>query len=293
MEDIFIRLRKFNFRWAILISFVPTIIVCLVCFRDANIYFTTSIVALLSQLFFYASFFSQSVSDLRKALVALYLITGAAIINFIFLWFNLRINDYIDHFLMSNYFGWFDKRVDIMTYNFVISSFPTQLLFSFVSTCVFIFLYNNVYKKYRLCWICFIMFFVMSFINLLVLVTSKDSRLEDTFVSYKIINMFLLVLPIIIYIVLFFQGSNSDLCEHDMKMSLEDAHSGKDPRDSMGNIDTVLVQHTIHNSVKTATSMQASIIAEKAQMLFKLKELLDSGILTQKEFDDEKYKILT
>ena len=53
----------------------------------------------------------------------------------------------------------------------------------------------------------------------------------------------------------------------------------------------ILESHTESANVPSKNNVGSGIIG-KSESLMKIKELLDSGILTQEEFDNEKKKIL-
>lgn len=268
MEDLIIRLRKFSLRWTIVIMFATTIYSGFSSLKSGGSLMITSLILFIGSTLFYAVWCAQAIKYVKKALLPVCVIICATLINLIGQWSTL--NESIDFEGAITDAIWGDDTVsNNLIYTRAMASYPTQLLLSLVSGAIFIYVFRYVDKKYRFCWAGMAFLFILNFINLLMLVTEYNGY--QSLNIYIDINNIIGWLSAIVFIVLLYQGNNKHLEATEIS------------NDSSGN--------TFH-SQSTTTKSESLPIEEKSQLLFKLKELLDSGVLSKEEFESEKTKIL-
>ncbi len=265
MEEIIIRLRKFSLRWAIVIMFVASILSGLSALKSGGSLLLTSLILFAGATLFYATWSAQAIKDTKKASILVIVITVATLINLIGQWNTL--NESIDFEGAVTAAIWGDDSVsNNIIYSRAMSSYPTQLLLSFVSGIIFIYVFRFVDKKYRFCWGAMAFMFFLNFINVLMLATEYNGY--QSLEIYIDINNIIGWISAIIYIVLLCQGNNPNL------------------------VAATQTYETTQNSQHVNATFEQTGLEAKTQQLFKLKELLDSGILSKEEFESEKAKIL-
>lgn len=266
MEEIIIRLRKFSLRWAIVIMLVATIITSILGNLSYELLKLATFILFIASSLFYATWCAQAVTNVKKAYRTLSVIIVTSFLNTVW----GLLSEPIDVERMNS--------LNTQIYMSATSSYPTSLLQSLASAAAFIYSFSSVNQKYRLCWGGMIIIFLLTFMNLFVLVTGAATidgsgvfyHGVDTFINA---NMIIGVLALILYIVLLIKGNNNS--NGHMKIT---PFSPNNPHSA-----------TINAYGSTSNTMK---IGDQTQQLFKLKELLDAGILTQEEFNAEKSKIL-
>lgn len=265
MEEIIIRLRKFSLRWAIVIMFAASTFFGYSALKSGGTLLLTSLILLAGSILFYGTWSAQAIKDNKKASILVIVITVATLINLIGQWSTL--NEPIDFEGAVTAAIWGDDSVsNNIIYSRAMSSYPTQLLLSFVSGLIFIYVFRFVDKKYRFCWGAMVFMFFLNFINVLMLATEYNGY--QSLDIYIDLNNIIAWLSAIIFIVLLCQGNNPNL-----------------------DATTQTYENTQNSQHINAKSEQTSL-ETKTPQLFKLKELLDSGILSKEEFESEKAKIL-
>lgn len=268
MEDIIIRLQKFSLRWAIVILLVVSIGTSLLGSMSEGVMKFASLILFAASSLFYATWCAHAVTDIKKAYRTFSIIIVVSFLNTV--WFLLSETKDMDGM----------RSMNAQIYMTITSSYPTQLLQSLASAAAFIYAFSAVTKKFRLCWGGMIIILLLNFMNLFVLVTG-DATISDFEVYYHGVdtylnaNMIIGILTLILYIVLLVKGGNDPIDDAEINLSSENVSASHSA--------------TINSSNSTTNT---SKFQDNAQQLFKLKELLDNGVLTQEEFESEKAKIL-
>ncbi|MDE6485486.1 MAG: SHOCT domain-containing protein [Duncaniella sp.] len=262
MNNIILSLRKFSLRWAIIILFIPSFIATFSSLKSGGSMLIAAIIMFLCSALFFATWCAHAIIDVKKAITILYIMLGASLINIIAQW--STINEPVDfESMITDYIFGNDTAGDYFIYTRAMSSYPTQLLGSLAAAASFIYAYPFVIKQYRFCWVCMIICYSVTFLNLFLLVMDADYLN-----TYSSINLVISLISFITYIILFYQGNASS-----------------DPRAENS---ITGVYEPISKSIQSSCTN----FEDKTKQLTKLKELLDSGVLSQEEFDNEKAKIL-
>lgn len=265
MEEIIIILRKFNLRWAVAIMLVASIITSI----SGELWKLTSLILFVASTLFYATWCAQAVANLKKAYRTLYIIIGTSFLNTVW----ILLSEPLDAGEMSN--------LNEQMYMSATYSYPTALLQSLASAVAFIYSFSSVIQKYKLCWGAMIILFLLSFMNIFVLVTGSVTFGGESGIFYHGVetyinaNMIIGVLTLILFIVLFIQGSNNSQDSPEINPSSKNLPYS-------------------HSAADNITGSNSNIMKNKdnTELLFKLKELLDAGVLSKEEFESEKAKIL-
>lgn len=269
MEEIVVRLRKISLRWVIVIMFAASIVSGISSFKSGGSLVLPTLILFGGSVLFYATWSAQAISNIKKALIPIYVISGATLINLIGQWTTISENVDFSGAVTDAIWG-DDTAADNLIYSRGISSYPTQLFLNLSSAVVLMCTLRYVVKKYRFCWGGMSIMYLLSFVNVLMLVTEYNGY--QTLAIYKDLNNIIAILSGIIFIVLLCKGGNNRF----------------EPTSDLTNKPT---QKTGSNS-RAYTATKSMSLDEKSQQLYKLKELLDSGILSKEEFESEKAKIL-
>lgn len=256
MDNVVLKIRELSLRKWMLISIGLTVLamLCLMGANNSNGYMASLFVGQCSTLVLMASFVAFAVSDVSKAktLMIVIAIGVASALIGIFLAFSGFMGGWLD---FCNSFQRISME-ELAEYNIVYSN--TFLLIENAAMAGALFMgLSSINKRYMAPWVLLICFFVLSFFNLMFF------RMETFgFGDYQRFNSVIGVLSFIALIWILMVGGEKD----DMK-----------PTES---------------KVEKAAPSSSDTILSKTETLLKLKELLDSGVLTPEEFEVEKNKIL-
>lgn len=264
MNSIILKLRGLNPKWTVFISIaVPLVVTIASIGSDENFCFA-GILTVIASVLLYTTLAVHAIEKDEKAILVSYFVIAAYIVSAVMTFntfedtpgFRTAITDEICNFRNPI------ESLNKFAASTVINNAPYSFLMNVIMVVAWSVGLKHINKKYLLTWItglaCNI---ILGFGNLFVL--TDDIQGYDT---YKICSNLCGAITIVFFI--------SILCVKDSKKK----PNGKEN-------EALDIPHP-QKIVETSTE------SSKRNQLFKLKELLDSGLLTQAEFDIEKKKIL-
>ncbi len=256
MDEYILKLRGFDLRWMLLIMMVSCLAILLIFFNnDYNMGVGCGITALIIGVYF-ITLVVHSIDRDDVALIVSKIGLGLCAVGFI-----ASIMVYGDMPTVSKIDGFdflFGKsEFEVWSENLTIQSAPYTAISGVLGIIACWYLLRYINKIYRGVWIMMICILVVSTLSASILALSGP----DGLVIHKVILVLALPLSFI-----------------QLGMTIFAANKEKKR--------VPVVQSTSQPSQKAEPQLG------KTEQLFKLKELLDGGILTQEEFDNEKKKIL-
>lgn len=261
MKEVILSLRKFSLRWSIVIVFAATLIIGLFSLFNGKSLGLTAIITALTITLFYVTFAVQAIEKDEKAVITSCIFMAAMLcsIGGSFKIFNESPD--FGNMLLDNVFGGSDS-MQSWAYESVELSAPYTLLMNIFMLVGFFISINNIKKKFVFAWWVAIIAQIISTWGTFVVFSNSDFSTFQTCNNASSVITFVLLITI--------------LCI-----------GGK----TKSNIIKKEVQE-IKPEMSKPVSLEKDSIISKSGDLMKIKELLDSGILTEEEFNNEKKKIL-
>ena len=252
-------LRNFSLRWAIVIVFAVTLIVGLFSLFNGKSLGLTAIIAALTITLFYVTFAVQAIEKDEKAVITSCVFMAAMLcsIGGSFKIFNESPD--FGNMLLGDVFGGNDSMQN-WAYESVESSAPYTLLMNILMLVGFFISINNIKKKFVFAWWAAIVAQIITTWGTFVVFSNYDLS------TFQTCNNASQVITFVLLIILFCIGGKSNITKKEVQY--------------------------IKPEMSKPVSPERDSIINKSGELMKIKELLDSGILTQEEFDNEKKKIL-
>jgi membrane protein len=261
MKEVILSLRKVSLRWSIVIVFAATFIVGLFSLFNGKSLGLTAIITSLTITLFYVTFAVQAIEKDEKAVVTSCIFMAAMLCS---IGGSFRIfNESPDfgNMLLGDVFGGNDSMQN-WAYESVESSAPYTLLMNILMLVGFFISINNIKKKFVFAWWVAIIAQIVSTWGTFVVFSNSDFSTFQTCNNASSVITFVLLITV--------------LCI-----------GGK----TKSNFTKNEVQYT-KSEMPKPVSPETNSIVNKSEDLMKIKELLDSGILTEEEFNNEKKKIL-
>lgn len=263
MNEYILKLRKVNLRWLTIIAFVASIVLGVILTAKTGYINVALTVSGIVVIIIYIALAVHAIETDDKALIVSYIFFASICISLIngfsqFGNFNVGSEEFSNEFTNDLIFG--TNQVETQIAGMLIKSAPIAL-FSHLC-CLAGFIYGAFYinKKYILVWILLLIGYAISAYQAYLLISGGILNWE----SYSNLNSIMGIISLIAIIVLLIIGGKSQLSQNS----------------------NVVKQTPMSKQQGGADNISLS------DKLFQLKELLDSGILTQEEFDNEKKKIL-
>lgn len=266
MDEYILKLRGFDLRLALLIIFVSIIAIMVIFFKnDYNMGFGTGIMIVISTLYF-ITLVVHSIDRDDIALVVSKVSLGLCAIGFI-----ASLMTYGDMPTFSNIdpfeFLFGKSSIEVWTEGMTIKSAPASVLTGIVEIAAIWYLLRYINKTYRAVWIMLIIILAISTLAAFVLTLGGS----DYLVFHKAISVWAIPLSIVQLAMIFKAASNEKKRTSVIK-----------PQET----------YRPTNTEESTTNPKDNATSDRTKQLFQLKELLDGGILTQEEFNNEKKKIL-
>lgn len=276
MNNIILSLRNFSLRAAVVIAFVLTIVVGLWGIIGGGGMKITGVISAVTIALVYTTFAVHAIDNDDKAVKVSYVVLTAYAVSLL----NALINmgDYPDFAGMI--LG--GDSVENWSYGIALASAPYTLLMNLLMTGGLIWGMKDVNKRFSIVWLIALIAQGISCIGILILFTD-NSRYD----LYTIFNNISGAFAMLLVVVLLFMGGRS------LTPALPKGEGGYavKPDVSPQPLKSSL-QPSLQSPQTSQTVADGDAMTEKTKRLFELKELLDSGVLTQTEFDSEKKKIL-
>ena len=263
MNDFILKLRNFSLRWAVALFLVATVVLSIYQVKSGPGMGFVTIVSGLLMAILYIMIAVQSIERNEKALTVSYILLLACVIAIINGFVNYKDSpDFGNPDVMELAFGnnYYEE--------WIVGSFIKSAPYSLATNIVFIaaFGYGLPFVRKRLVfsWILFLVAFAITTYGLSQVV-SWGALYYNSYISLSWVSSGISFIALVSLLILIGKQDN--------------------PKVNRNKVKTQQVQE-INNTSQTAKPLSMS------EQLFKLKELLDSGILTQEEFDTEKKKIL-
>lgn len=265
MNDLILRFRGFSLRWAVVITFVCTGVVEFISLMGGHSLLYTGLVMVITSTFLYVTLTVQAIDNDEQAIKISYIIIVAYIVC-AFSYF-VAIKDTPDFALsMLNDIvsgNSATSSIESWSREVALSMAPYSTLMNILMLIAWGLGFKYIKKRYMLVWIMGMAAqIILGFGTFLIFIFGVTQY--DTFSMCTNINM---VVSLIFMIAL---------------LTINNKKSIETPKE----ITPIFIENPNTNEQRQT---QAS---NKTRQLFQLKELLDSGILTQEEFDSEKKKIL-
>lgn len=256
MKEAILSLRKISLRLTIVMMFVVSIAVGLFSLASGGSLGITGMVMAITIALFYVTFAVYAIEDDKRATITSYIFISAYIISMLgsFRAFN-ESPDFSSMIINDFLFG--NGSVDSWAIQTVSTSAPYTMLMNILMLVGFFYSFRSVSKKFNVAW------WMATIAQLVSTCGSFVILMNYNYSTYTVCNNISGVIAIILMITLLCIG-------------------GKNKINNASAIQGV-----------TYKSQNKNDITSKSQELIKLKELLDSGILTEEEFNNEKKKILS
>lgn len=229
---------------------------CLMMASSSSGYICSILLGLASELLLNVSISSYAINDNKKMSTIVWLIIAGAVFGIIaiFKTFGGLIGCLID---FSNSFS----RTDLsgITEYYINQSAICQIIKDIIFVIAFAIGISSVKNKYKLPWILMLIFYALTALNLM----AYKSEVY-LYGEYGMINSCLGLISLTILIILLVKGGDADTASKNVSIS----------------------QNTNSNATLYST------VAQKSEILIQLKELKDSGVISEEEFQSEKTKIL-
>ena len=263
MNEYILKLRSVNLRWLTIITFVATIVLGVILTASTGFLNGSFAVTGVTAIIIYIALTVHAIEDDSKALIVSYIFIAAIIVGLInafnqFGSYNVGSEEFSNDFSNDIFFG--TKNVEEQVAGMLIKSAPIALFSHICSLAAFIYGVFHINKKYMLVWILFLIGYAISAYQAYLLVSGGIMNWE----SYSNLNSIMGLLSFVAIVALLIVGGKPQLSQE---------------------------SNTVE-STPTPTQPETTDQNSLSKKLFQLKELLDSGILTQEEFDAEKKKIL-
>lgn len=268
MNNIILSLRNFSLRAAVAIAFVLTIVVGLWGIIGGGGMKITGVISAVTIALVYTTFAVHAIDNDDKAVKVSYVMLAAYTVSLL----NVLINmgDYPDFTGMI--LG--GDSVESWAYGIAFASAPYTLLMNLLMTGGLIWGMKDVNKRYYIVWLIALIAQVISCIGILVLFTD-NSRYD----LYTIFNNISSAFAMLLVAALLIMGGRR------LSPALPKRKGGCAVKPDVS-------PQPLESSQTSQAVAGGGAMTEKTKRLFELKELLDSGVLTQAEFDSEKKKIL-
>lgn len=252
-------LRNFSLRWAIVIVFAVTLIVGLFSLFNGKSLGLTAIIAALTITLFYVTFAVQAIEKDEKAIITSCIFMAAMLcsIGGSFKIFNESPD--FGSMLLGDVFGGNDSMQN-WAYESVELSAPYTLLMNILMLVGFFISINNIKKKFVIAWWVAIIAQIVSTWGTFVVFSNSD------FSTFQTCNNASQIITFVLLIIILCIGGKSNTTKNE-------------------------VQENKPEMSKPVPPEKDGIISKSGDLM-KIKELLDSGILTEEEFNNEKKKIL-
>lgn len=265
MNEYILRLRKVNLRWLTALIFVVSIILTVVITLKTGSFSGTTIIIGITGIIIYIALAVHAIEEDNKALIVSYILSVAVFVGIInatnqfgnYVGSQEFSNDFTsDIFLGTN-------NVETQIAAMLIKNAPMTLFTSICCLTAFIYGVFYVRKKYTLVWILFTIGCAISSYQAYLLVSGGMLNWD----TYSGLGSAMNLLSFVAIVSLLVVG-------------------GKNQKETTVDSERKTIKPV--EVIKKEEPKQKSL----SEQLFQLKELLDSGILTQEEFDNEKKKIL-
>lgn len=255
MKEIILSLRKISLRLTIVIMFIASIVVGLFSLANGRSLGVTGIVMAITITLFYVTFTVYAIEDDKKAVRTSYIFISACIISMLgsFSAFN-ESPDFANMIVDDIFSG--NNSLGSWANQTVSSSAPYTMLMNVLMLVGFFYSFRSVSKKFKATWWLGVMAQIFSACGTLVIL------MNENYSTFTVCNNISSVIAVILMITLLCIGGKNK------------------------------VSNTITGKVAAHANKNNKDITSKSNELIKLKELLDSGVLTKEEFDNEKKKIL-
>lgn len=250
-------LRKFSLRWAISITIIATVVVGLFSIVNGRSLGVTGIVGVISTALFYITFAVHAINDDQKAIRTSYMFIAAYVISFIGTFSSLNESPDFASLLVDDFVSGNDG-IGAWTNRTIGSAAPYTFFMNVLILAGFLYARKHINKKFSVSWWFAIAGHIASTLAVLSVLILQDYN------THSKLNNISSLLAMVLMVMLFF---------------IKEKGSSKEGV-------TVSTQTPI-NETKNHNDMSS-----KSEQLIKLKSLLDSGVLTQEEFNSEKKKIL-
>ena len=259
MKEVILSLRKFSLRWAIAIVFAATLIVGLFSLFNGKSLGLTAIITALTITLFYVTFAVQAIEKDEKAIITSCIFMAAMLcsIGGSFKIFNESPD--FGNMLLGDVFGGNDS-MQSWAYESVEISAPYTLLMNILMLVGFFISINNIKKKFVFAWWVAIIAQIVSTWGTFVVFSNSD------FSTFQTCNNATQIITFVLLIIILCIGGKSNITKNEVQ--------------------------EIKSEMSKHVSPEKDSIISKSGDLIKIKELLDSGILTEEEFNNEKKKIL-
>lgn len=276
MNNLILSLRNFSLRAAVAIAFVLTIVVGLWGIIGGGGMKITGVISAVTIALVYTTFAVHAIDNDDKAVKVSYVMLVAYAVSLL----NVLINtgDYPDFTGMI--LG--GDSVENWSYGIALASAPYTLLMNLLMTGGLIWGMKDVNKRFSIVWLIALIAQGISCIGILILFTD-NSRYD----LYTIFNNISGAFAMLLVVVLLFMGGRS------LTPVLPKGEGGDTVKpDVLPQPLKSSLQPSLQSPQTSQTVADGDAMTEKTKRLFELKELLDSSVLTQTEFDSEKKKIL-
>ena len=263
MNDLILRLRGFSLRWAVVIMFVCTIAIGLISIIGGHNLGLTGLVTAISAALLYVTLTVHAIENEEQAVKLSYIIIVANVVSAISSFVALKDSPDFAGSMANDILNGNSaiSSIESWTVGTVISQAPYSTLMNALMIIAWGLGFKYISKRYMLAWMTGMAAqIILGFGTLLIFLYGVTQY--DTFSMCNNISMVVTV----IFLIALLTINDKKVIESKPQtrpITLEKPQSIEQPQTS-----------------------------NKTQQLFQLKELLDSGILTQAEFDAEKKKIL-
>lgn len=267
MNNIILSLRNFSLRAAVAIVFVLTIVVGIWGVLGGGGLKITGVVGVVTMALMYVTFTVHAIDVDDKAVKVAYVMLAAHLISM----FNVFLNfgDYPD--FTSSILG--SGEAELWAYGMVLASAPYTLLMNLLMMGALIWGMKDVNKRFSIVWLIALIAQGISCIGILILFT------DSWYDLYTIFNNISSAFATLLVAALLIMGGRS------LTPALPKREGGYAVKPDVS-------PQLLESSQTSQAVADGDAMTEKTKRLFELKGLLDSGVLTQTEFDSEKKKIL-
>ncbi len=283
MNEYILKLREFSLRKVILWSFVAAIVLSVLAWSILGQTFTM-IIAFVFIALIYIAIAVNCIDKDDKALIVSYILMIYCLLglaNSIYMLSDLNIGSaqFSEEFGIDVLFG--TNAVQKRVANTLISHSFLALLSNLVAFGAYAYGLMHINKKYLAPWIMILISYAINTYQAYTLSTGGYTSWD----SYSSITNLGSIIGLIGMLIILFIGGKS-----------AENKTASYAASSTENVSRVSQAHTTvnHDAERTTESKRSGEppMSEKSKQLFQLKELMDSGILSQEEFDSEKKKIL-
>lgn len=272
MNNIILSLRNFSLRAAVAIVFVLTIVVGIWGVLGGGGLKITGVVGVVTMALMYVTFTVHAIDVDDKAVKVSYVMLAAYAVSLL----NVLINmgDYPD--IIGMILG--GDSVESWAYGVVLTSAPYSLVMNLLMMGALIWGMKDVNKRFSIVWLIALIAQGISCICILILFT--DNSRYDLYTIFSNISG---AFGVLLVAALLIMGGRS------LTPTLPKREGGYAVKPD---VSPQPLESSLQSSQTSQPVTDGDVMTEKTKRLFELKELLDSGVLTQTEFDSEKKKIL-